>query len=224
MSEPEPFDLPEHHVMAFTVLRDMSAAQFENLAHTLDDAAFPAGAADLTEFVAAAADAPEADVQAVIGTLLSLAGAIYWLEERPEGTIERIVASNQVAETAGARELLAERLRLLLGNRTLRLAGKSEVVARQNERQFVDGHVMTDVRPVFDSPNDDGLHPVGALIVHTLTLQFTHSEGGSGEIFVAMNDKGLQALARTVDRALVKHQRLTEFFAKSHLPTIGTEL
>lgn len=222
MSGPEPIAIPAPDVAGLTLLRDIDELQFESLVSALDGAAFPTNAEQMIAYVAAEVEPHDADAHAIVGTLISLAGMVYWREEDVAEIVGRIVASEQVTDATGSTGPLAERLLRLLGHRTLRLTGKSEVIARQNERQFLDGHVITDVRPVFDAPADEALKPVAALIMHTLTLQYI-ADLRMAEISVTMNDEDLRALAQTIDRARSKHRALTEFFAGVPLPMIASE-
>jgi hypothetical protein len=106
----------------------------------------------------------------------------------------------------------------LLNSRSLRAATKALSVAYDFERLYLDGRFLTSMRPIFDPPREE---IIGAVVVQTLRLEYTSTDGGRSTISLALDKADLEQLKTSCERALKKAQTLKRSTTKWALPTFS---
>jgi hypothetical protein len=126
-------------------------------------------------------------------------------------------ASEFAAEIAQGEELEFEdteraifepRLARVLGLEPLTNLAKAANLISESDKLYGEGRIITDIRPVFP-PTDPSRRPSGALILHTLKIDYYKDEEFASGYFV-LDDVDLQMLRKAVDRALEKSKSLRE--------------
>lgn len=88
---------------------------------------------------------------------------------------------------------------------------------RDYPQQYLDGRVLSEIRPVFSY---DALEPAACLISHQLKLEFLQSEQGQS-FYVALDLEDLNSLKCALERAIAKDAKLRSMVAeKMLLPVI----
>ncbi|MFB1295785.1 hypothetical protein ACAG24_009740 [Mycobacterium sp. pW049] len=124
--------------------------------------------------------------------------------------------ASQVAEELGDTEMevLPGRLASLLSVPSMRAFGKAVDVSQESDRLLHTSRVITDIRPVFG--NDVEREPIGAVISHTLRLDyFEHGEVRT--VSFALNTRDLAELKKTLDRAQAKGNTLSNLLDRVEL-------
>lgn len=116
--------------------------------------------------------------------------------------------------SGGERKTLAARLTALLSAPSFAAFGKAVDIARESDRLLHTSRVITDVRPVFGQ--EASSNPLGAVIVHTLRLDYL--EGNDVKtISFALTSPDLAQLKRTVERAQAKESTLSGMLRRVEL-------
>jgi len=104
--------------------------------------------------------------------------------------------------------------RVLSLERTLGVTAKAAEVKLEQERVYSDARVMTDLRPIF--ANDPAAPPLSAVLIHNLRIAFV-TENDTQEFFVALDERDLDDLIRTLQRAKAKEKTLKSFAERTGL-------
>ena len=118
------------------------------------------------------------------------------------------------------RETMRERLGRLLNVTNLRLSAKATVLRVDHERVYNTSRVISDLRPVFDEPVEEGLS--GFMIIHQLKI-VSLRHGEPEELFFAMDDNDLALLKKTLDRAELKSKQIHQLLIEKNLPQFDGE-
>jgi hypothetical protein len=125
----------------------------------------------------------------------------------------RASGSKALALTEIERAELTKKLRQLLSLKSLARTSKIEQLRRDQQAIFYDAKILTDIRPVFDNPEDA---PVGAIIQHTLKLVF-HESGEHRELYLAMAPDDVRILKEVSERADSKLSSLKALLAAANI-------
>jgi len=97
-------------------------------------------------------------------------------------------------------------LRALLDVRSLQVGHKAALLQVEHGRVFTNARILTDIRPVFSEPVEEG--PLAsALVIHTLKIEYWES-GDQKSFFVALDAEDIQTIYEQVERAKLKEKRL----------------
>lgn len=115
---------------------------------------------------------------------------------------------------ATAEKVLPERLTSLLSSQNLVALGKAVDLARESNRLLNDARIISELRPVFG--DDIAAEPTGAVIVHTLRLNYME-EGERKTASLTLNSRDLVQLKRAVERAQTKENTLSKLLDRVQL-------
>lgn len=104
------------------------------------------------------------------------------------------------------REQFRQKLITLLGAEIFGIVSKVHDLATEDERRFCSARIMTDLRPVFGATVQDG--PRAMVVIHLLKLAYHEGDARHHHFYVALDDKDLQALKKTIERAEAKARTL----------------
>ncbi len=123
------------------------------------------------------------------------------------------VPDDMLGAAAGQRAVAHDRIQSLLEvGGALNAIAKANDLAGQNERTFLNGRVVTDLRPLFaDDPTE---HPTSAIVVHTLRLTYV-KDYERQDFFVTLDAPGLQTLQELISRAQEKATTIAATFGAS---------
>ncbi len=150
---------------------------------------------------------------------------VHYLRSTPGMTSEEYFADiREAAESAEYQEkeisTLLSNVELVVSSRVLRASIKAWALLSDEERIYLNGRVLTDVRPVFG--DDDCNTLLASVVLHTLKIA-TQVDGRPKNIHVALDTDDLVDLRRAIDRALDKAKVLGEQLSATALaPVVGT--
>lgn len=116
-------------------------------------------------------------------------------------------------------QLVAERLRRLLGIEALQVTFKAAGLAFEHDHVLSFAKVISDVRPVFGT---DLTAPVCAVIVHTLNIHYFEA-GEHKEFRVAFDAEDLRNMRLALDRAETKAASLKRMLDKAQVECQSVE-
>jgi hypothetical protein len=163
---------------------------------------------------------------AIVDTLLSLYPLIVSSTKPVNEVIDEIVSafnngySTEECISDDLMDALRSNLQKLLKVPSIGLGAKATGVKFENERNLMNSRVLTDVRPVFQLDSTD---IGGAILVHTLKLEYVDSGDTSKEFFVVLDSADIDVLISKLQRAKEKAQKLEEMLAKSSVPLIDSD-
>lgn len=160
------------------------------------------------------------DADAIIVSLRSL----YTVKASTEASAREIASMVVTATQANSggnleisdeeRSAFVNKLQMLLDLPTLEQASKVEQLRSDHAVIFYDAKILTDLRPVFDRPDD---LPIGAIISHTLKIT-CHEAGEHRELYFLLDVEDLETLKKISERASAKAISLKRLIASSNIP------
>lgn len=88
------------------------------------------------------------------------------------------------------------------------LRAKAYRLLSRQQHIYDSGEVYTDIRPIF-RPDNPQIRPKAAVLVHSLMIGY-HADESQKSFYCALNYDDLKRLNRTIERALAKHQNLSD--------------
>lgn len=159
--------------------------------------------------------APEGTVQA----LLSLAAGRQAMGLTVDEFVQEVATSSDIELPVEARERLSELLKRALRNEGLTVSAKAWGLLTDNQANFKEARVVTDVRPIFADANEA---PPAGLVVHNLRLTYW-GDDGEHAFWVAMDDNDMEALRKVVVRAQGKSKQLRSGTGAAAIPLLPQE-
>ena len=96
------------------------------------------------------------------------------------------------------------------------LTAKAVDLVIDYERLYLKSRILTDIRPVFDTPRDA---IVGSVITHTLRLDYMTYDGDEATTSIALDIKDIRQLAEACQKALGK-AKVAEDLMQTTVPTL----
>jgi hypothetical protein len=96
----------------------------------------------------------------------------------------------------------------------LDVTAKALGVLTDNQRSFVSGRVLSDIRPIFQDEISAG--PMAGVIVHSLKLEYMESNQLQ-EFFVSLDSKDLQFMLDLIQRAIKKDVAMRALLEKAQV-------
>ena len=118
------------------------------------------------------------------------------------------------------RRTLADRLTALFDVPTLDLLAHASSLRAEDEYAYCTARILSDLRPMF-GPNAD-VTPSSAIIRHSLKFE-VHIDGRIESVVISINDRALEELAASVDRAIAKAESLKEIANQAGLRIVDLE-
>lgn len=206
--------VPDRFASSFAQLGEVPDEEFDAFVTSLTDARPTLHAEALSASVHTSAPTlGHEGVKGLVAALVSLVG-LARMNEWGADEAARIVADSENVSTGPAErdDALARRLAAILSTRSIALLGKAMDMGTEHDRVMISTRILTDLRPVFNSDVDEA--PGGALLTHTLKIEFVHDAGTVGNIYVAMDEDDIANLRALLDRADQKGATLKGMIAK----------
>lgn len=197
---------------------------FETIAGALEKAPVVGGLKELTsEVVKQTPSFQKQEIEDILRAVFSLS-VLMTDEDTP--LLESLSSLTRAMQTSGNADLtlseqqkteVEKRLERLLRIKGVVIASKVQRLRLEYPITFHDAIVLTDIRPVFDKPEEQ---PIGCAISHTLRIAF-HENGEHKEFFVALDDADLQTLKKAVQRAEAKATGVKALLRATNLPDLS---
>ncbi len=113
------------------------------------------------------------------------------------------------------RQEFRKRMLALLGSEHFLTISKGYDLATDDERTFCDARIITDLRPVFGTPIEDG--PKGTVIVHLLKIGYHEGAKRHQSFHVALDSRDLKELKRVIERAEHKAAAIKSKLKDAHV-------
>jgi hypothetical protein len=221
-----PLQIPDQDIPKIIKIRKLSGAQTEELIRALESAPIEVDSHRVVNRIAKfVRSVPKKDLTAIIEVIYGL----YFVREFANVSqsvflsdlLESIQQSKDPALVLAANEVaeIEKRFERLLSIETIHAVSKSVRLQRDGERIYCTSKILSDIRPVFK--NDAAVRPIGAVITHTLKLDY-HNDADGKEFFVVLDGQDLIALKEVLDRALAKDKTLRELLRNIKLSELGT--
>src|SRR5579884_1810074 len=210
--------IPSRYHGALTAIRDLPPSVAEKLTDSLAEP-IPADIATLAAAVVARMPPDGADVSKIFDVLLSLAVALYQSDADAGVFVHDVVRAMNESGEAGLAVApdtipkMEARLLRLLQAPALKVVAKAIGLRSDFANTFFDAKILTDIRPVFDV--DPSHEPLGAIITHTLKVEYNRGAGKHEEFYVGLAPDDLKALLETLERARIKGNTLRALLEKS---------
>ena len=156
--------------------------------------------------------------------------SLYPLQAYSSLTIEDLASSlgEAVAEledfhnvTEEQKKIFEARITTLLSiNGALDVASKVGELLLEYEHLFLGSRIITDIRPVFDS--DLNKIPAGALIVHTLKLEYKQGNEEK-DFYIALDTNDVKKLREQLDRAEQKAESIKLMLNQAQVSYLDVE-
>ncbi len=207
----------------FAAIKRLSAEDFESIVAALENAPPTGGLKGLTSSVMQRVPTlKRRDVESVLRPLFSLS-ILVTDEDTPlsEGLSSlssaiQATGDPELALSEGERGEFERRMERLLKIRAVKIASKVQRVGAEYPHTFHDAMILTDLRPVFDKPED---RPVGCTISHSLRITY-HKDGEHKEFFVMLDADDLQSMKKVLQRAEAKAASLKSVLRVADLPDL----
>jgi hypothetical protein len=209
------FEIPERHVSALRYLAVASEDIYSRLHSALADGPVRSRAEVEERIRTLLPDGPDTPHTGVlVGAILSLCAFRSAEGDNVVKFAAELAADEEFDLSVQQRPTFVRRLEDILTIAPLTNLAKAANLISENANLFGQGRVITDIRPVF--PDDAEEAPVGAIILHTLKVDFI-CEQGFDAVFFAMDDVDLLQLRRAADRALEKSANLRQVIERAGL-------
>lgn len=209
-------NVPDAYAAALLSLHKIGDDQFAAVLDAIDALGGPSG----THAFAAAADASaqigEETAETLLQVLLSIVDHAERQQEHPGGLIAEIAASPDLGLSDPDQERLARRVETLVGRSPTRLLHKSLSLLREHDSVFLDGKIVTDIRPVFGDEVSDGAET--AVLTHSLKIEFVRADRRD-YFYVALDQDDLLRMKEAIDRAIAKTASLTKTLKSAGIST-----
>jgi hypothetical protein len=211
--------IPERYRPGIMAIRALSPEAADELVTALANAPMGPNTASIMQAAGVARSIQRAKLSMIIEALVSL-GVVLYESNLDLGTLAHDVV-NAMSEMAGGDHaiqqdealVLERRFQRLLDCRSLMNASKAIGLRTDFPNTFCDAKILTDVRPVFgDDPKQP---PSGAIITHTLKIEYHHGGGRPQEFYVGLDAEDVDTLARAVQRARDKSSSLRDLLQRA---------
>lgn len=216
--------IPEENKAGIKLLITSSNETFGELLSSVREISPTASFATLTsEIGSRVKELQTNELQEIISALTSINSLLessdLGIEEIVEGIIHGVLSDEYFSELPREQiDRFKEQLTTFLEtDNALNAASKASDLLLEYERIFSNARIVTDIRPVFKSDIDKGI--VGALIVHTLKIEY-QDRTGTKELYLALDALDLMTLAEQVFRAEDKAELLQSMLKNAKIPCI----
>lgn len=212
--------IPKRYQPGLAKIICLSPRQVATIAKALESA--PLGT-DLTELasliVRRVPRLARRDVDSILTALFSLSHLVTDEEAPLSESLSGLTAAMQATgneELALSKQKAIEfekRLGRLLTIRVVVVASKARRLAVDYANIFYDATILTDMRPVFDKPEEA---PVGCAISHTLKIDY-YEGGEHREFYAVMDAQDLERMRSVLQRADAKAASLRSLIQRTNL-------
>jgi hypothetical protein len=215
--------VPALHRPALRLVAELSDDALARLQRALGADGTAASSADLVTRLRK--EVPELDsvgADIFISMLFSIIGLHTTHSWSFEDLANSLSQSKDLDLEEAPRTVLATRLIEILGIKSLVTVAKAVDVAGEQSHVFHIARIVTDIRPVFG--DDPESAPLGAVVVHTLVLEYHDVDGRIKSFYLGLSDTDLRMLDDALARAKSKSNTLRSFLDRAGLEHINAEI
>ena len=213
--------VPNALVPAFTMIRELGEAEYSTFLDALALAAPSSRREDIFETIGDVSGLSRDDIKTVFEAIISSVRIGYARNLSIEEVASQIASSPKFDDPEQEQIEFSNRLLNLAKTQVARIYGKASALGAEHRCVYMDSKILTDLRPIFGDDPDEA--PEGALMVHTLKLEFIDGDRHSNRVFVALDDEDLKLLEEGIERAKQKTHTLEETLSRIGLMKISPE-
>lgn len=213
---------PEIEGSALSALAALTEEEFGALRTSISEAS-PSVKRSLmySKAVSSLPEVPKGNIDGILSAVAYFA-SLLGPTDTPGALIEDVLSQWSQHEGSSSdpakTEILRTRLNILLRIESLHLSAKAADLAVETTQFLENIRIVTDIRPVFGGDKD--LDVRGALVMHTLKLEYFTSEG-SKELYIAIDDDDIGAILRAIERAQSKALVLRSILQRSKITDLN---
>lgn len=219
--------IPKHRKDALVKIASLSNEEvkilFGALAQVPADKYGPSLPADIAQSLTNIAIS---NVSEIVDTILSLFPLLISSSKSVSEVVDDIVTAvsshTPSPEDLDSRQLDSLRLNLgkLLRVPSICLGAKATSVLFENERNYLDARILTDMRPIYELETTE---IGGAIITHTLKIEYASEGNAEKEFFVSLSSADVESLIKKLQRAQEKSGKLEKVIELSSLVLLKPE-
>ncbi len=214
-----PLTIPKEYASGLAALSTLSDNEASSLARVLSEIPETVRLRkEITEFVAGKLPSlPAGKADELIRALHSL----YQAHELMEVSLDKFVdelgdamPASGIAWNEAERNRFTQNMHKLLSIEELSFLAKAHALQSEHECLFHNAKIITDLRPVFHSPEEP---PIDMIVEYILKIVFHDGSRRHREIFMAMDEHDIARLKKAIDRAEKKAATLKALLASKDL-------
>lgn len=213
--------LPEWVIASLTQLGNMPEKEYRALLRILGSGTSTLSTSAVAKSLAENSQLDIEDADMLLHALVGLAGMGYAQDITGDKLAGQVTVSPELDQVSIDTNTLADRIARLIDGSPLRLLGKARDLKSEHAHIFLDGRVITDIRPIF-GVEDDG-QPEGALLSHTLKLEFIRDQGEVEHFYLTLDEDDLDKLNALIRRAKQKATSLRSVLSRVDITHVGVE-
>ena len=213
--------MPDWVVSSLAKLGNMPEKEFDALLRALARGTPTLSTSSVAKSVAENSKLDTEDADVLLHALIGLAGMRYAQEVSGSELASRVAASPDIERKGVDSKTLTDRIARLLDGAPLRLLGKARDLSSEHAHIFLDARFLTDIRPIFGTETDG--QPEGALLCHTLKVEFIRDHGNVEHFYLALDEDDLDKLNDLISRAKQKAASLRLVLSRVDITHIGVE-
>jgi hypothetical protein len=213
-----PISIPNRYEPALVSISKLDEKALGELAEALNEAPKTIDVASLSNTLAERVEsASDSEIAEIVPALLFFHSYREYTGTSAAQAAESIASAiydeltARLEDISLERSVFTKRMSRLLASQPLLVSARAAQVLSDHEKVWIDGRVLTDVRPIFERENPNEL--LGVSIVHTLKVNY-HTGDEHKEIFVAMDAKDVSSLVDKLTRANAKADTLKRIFGE----------
>ena len=210
------FTIPEEHRVSILAVAQFSPEMFSQLLVSLRDLSPKHGLAELSDRLEQVIPIQESlNRRTLAETLVSMYASLL-RSGMPTAEFAKNIADAILVTQPAAfdGQALSNRLNQLLCIDAIRLSAKASELRVDHDRVYNSSRVVSDLRPIFNEPVESGLS--GFMLIHQLKI-VSMRRGKPEELFFAMDEKDLESLKTTLERAEIKSKQIRELLHEKQL-------
>lgn len=208
--------IPEKYKVGLKILVEMDGPSFHNLLDTINESPIVFNAENMARSI-------NSYSQNDIKSVLKSASSLLIVRERREVTTSELVQEvcnlyfkDKDKSNDFQYDNLNKRLSDLLNSEKLFLSSKPIDVLSEYENIFIQGRIVSDIRPVFGLDVEE--EPKAAMIVHSLRIHYRHNEEEEHkDIHLALSEEDVRDIKKILERAEKKTKTLKALIEKSKM-------
>lgn len=212
--------VPEKLGQGFGPVYEMSDTHFGSLVDVIDKLFETSVVSELPPLIRNATQLSRTDTHTLLDAIIGLHTLIEESANSLDDICESIIGIAQADDDEEKIGRFANRVRQLATNDALRLFYKSVAISLEHDRVFLDARIVSDIRPVFRTTIEQGIH--GALIAHSLRID-SHHGGSNHSYYVTLTSGDLKTLKEIIERAISKEEPLNQLLDSADVTRIALE-
>jgi len=216
--------IPSQYRPGFRKIKQLSTADVEAIASALESAPLVGGLKELASAVIQQVPSLRRDeIEVILRSLFSLS---VFLADEETPLSENLSSLSSAMQASGNPDLaLSEdekieferRLDRLVRINAVSIAAKVQRLRLEYSNVFHDAKILTDIRPIFDKPEN---RPLGCAVAHILKLTY-HEGGDHKDFYVALDENDIQVMKKILERAEAKAASLKSVLQAANLPDLS---